>query len=202
MDLHKRHSLDFNNGYAVSKSSLKVQYSQFFDKESSPSADENLHREIESILSHSDTLLRYGPHARKSADAATFDKATVEENAKNWLGSRVYSENGSAAVSKTLSISVPIVPAFIAYENVVLTFEAYFKQTLPDGNQVPARPDLASKHYLVRRVLIKYYVEDDSILVVEPPVENSGLAQGVLIKRQLLPKPKEMWSGTRLGVAS
>jgi EF-hand domain-containing protein 1 len=31
-------------------------------------------------------------------------------------------------------------------------------------------------------------LEDDSIVVLEPPVENSGIPQGVLIKRQRLPK--------------
>jgi hypothetical protein len=31
-------------------------------------------------------------------------------------------------------------------------------------------------------------LEDDSIAVIEPPVENSGIPQGVLIKRQKLPK--------------
>lgn len=37
-------------------------------------------------------------------------------------------------------------------------------------------------------VRILFFLEDDSIAVVEPPVENSGIAQGVLIKRQLMPK--------------
>ena len=40
----------------------------------------------------------------------------------------------------------------------------------------------------MRRVHILYFLEDDSISVVEPPVENSGIPQGVLIKRQKLPK--------------
>jgi EF-hand domain-containing protein 1 len=44
------------------------------------------------------------------------------------------------------------------------------------------------EQYHLRKVRIFYYVEDDSITVVEPPVENSGLTQGVLIKRQRLPK--------------
>ena len=36
---------------------------------------------------------------------------------------------------------------------------------------------------------IYYFLEDDSISVVEPPVENSGIPQKVFIKRQRLPKP-------------
>ncbi|KAJ3020680.1 EF-hand domain-containing protein 1 [Thoreauomyces humboldtii] len=60
----------------------------------------------------------------------------------------------------------------------VLRFDAYFKQTVHESVE----------KYHLRRVRILYYVEDDSIAVVEPPVENSGIPQGVLIKRQRLPK--------------
>jgi EF-hand domain-containing protein 1 len=33
-----------------------------------------------------------------------------------------------------------------------------------------------------------YFLEDDTISVIEPPVENSGISQGVLVKRQKLAK--------------
>ncbi|KAI8908804.1 hypothetical protein DFJ77DRAFT_129954 [Powellomyces hirtus] len=74
--------------------------------------------------------------------------------------------------------SVPFVPAHVLFDKVVLRFDAYFKQTVHESIE----------KYHLRRVRILYYVEDDSIAVVEPPVENSGIAQGVLIKRQRLPK--------------
>jgi len=51
----------------------------------------------------------------------------------------------------------------------VLKFLAYFKQTVHES------PD---EHYRVRPVSIYYYLEDDSIAVVEPHVENSGMPQG------------------------
>ncbi|KAJ3339337.1 EF-hand domain-containing protein 1 [Gonapodya sp. JEL0774] len=89
------------------------------------------------------------------------------------------------------------VPAFVAYDKIVLGFHAYFKQSVYESTE----------QYLLRRVKIQYYVEvrlesaedastdiiplpnqDDSIAVVEPPVENSGIPQGILIKRQRLPK--------------
>lgn len=40
----------------------------------------------------------------------------------------------------------------------------------------------------VRPVVIYYYLEDDSMCIIEPVVENSGLPQGKRIKRQRLPK--------------
>jgi hypothetical protein len=60
----------------------------------------------------------------------------------------------------------------------VLRFDAYFKQTVHESEE----------QFQLRRVRILFFLEDDSIAVVEPPVENSGIPQGVLIKRQKLPK--------------
>lgn len=71
------------------------------------------------------------------------------------------------------------VPAHKAWDKKVLRFFAYFKQTVHES---PA------EYFRVRPVDIYYYLEDDSISVVEPHVENSGMPQGKLIKRQRLPK--------------
>jgi hypothetical protein len=70
------------------------------------------------------------------------------------------------------------IPSFVMYDKVVLRFRAYFKQTMHDSVE----------QFLLRVVVILYYLEDDSIAVTEPPQENSGILQGVLIKRQRLPK--------------
>ena len=51
----------------------------------------------------------------------------------------------------------------------VLKFNAYFKQTVHESQ---------NEYYRVRPVDIYYYLEDDSIAVIEPHVENSGMPQG------------------------
>ncbi|KAM6953937.1 EF-hand domain-containing protein 1 [Aplochiton taeniatus] len=71
------------------------------------------------------------------------------------------------------------VPAHVAYNKKVLRFYAYFQQ------EVQHSPD---EEYRVRPVVIYYYLEDDSMCIIEPVVENSGIPQGKLIKRQRLPK--------------
>ncbi|XP_064652605.1 EF-hand domain-containing protein 1-like [Lineus longissimus] len=87
------------------------------------------------------------------------------------------------------------VPAHVAWDKKVLKFNAYFKQTVHESPK---------EHYRVRPVNIYYYLEDDSISVVEPVVENSGMPQGKLIKRQRLPKNDEgdhwVWKDLNLGV--
>lgn len=37
-------------------------------------------------------------------------------------------------------------------------------------------------------MVVYYYLEDDTMSVIEPRVQNSGLSQGTRIKRQRLPK--------------
>lgn len=69
-------------------------------------------------------------------------------------------------------------PAHVAFDKMVLRFNGYFKETVHERQE----------QYLVRYVNILYFVEDDSILVHEPIVQNSGIPQGVLIKRQRIPK--------------
>jgi len=71
------------------------------------------------------------------------------------------------------------VPAHCAFDKKVLKFNAWFKQTVHESALETRR---------VRLCNVYYYLEDDSISVVEPPVENSGMPQGKLIKRQRLPK--------------
>lgn len=51
----------------------------------------------------------------------------------------------------------------------MLRFNAYFKQTVHESKD---------EYFRVRPVDIFYYLEDDSIAVIEPHVENSGMPQG------------------------
>ncbi|XP_066451391.1 EF-hand domain-containing protein 1 [Eleutherodactylus coqui] len=71
------------------------------------------------------------------------------------------------------------IPVYVAFDKKVLRFDAYFKETVPISQD---------EHYRVRRVSVYYYLEDDTISVVEPPVGNSAIPQGTFIKRQRHPK--------------
>jgi len=86
------------------------------------------------------------------------------------------------------------VPAHCAFDKKVLKFDAYFKEAVHES---------PNEYYRVRPVEIFYYLEDDSIAVIEPIVENSGMPQGKLIKRQLLPKNDQgqTWHWTDLNLA-
>lgn len=51
----------------------------------------------------------------------------------------------------------------------MLKFNAYFKETVHES---------PNEYYRVRPVEIFYYLEDNSITVMEPHLDNSGLPQG------------------------
>ncbi|XP_030054589.1 EF-hand domain-containing protein 1 isoform X2 [Microcaecilia unicolor] len=74
---------------------------------------------------------------------------------------------------------VDFVPGHVAYDKKVLRFDAYFYETVP-LSQI--------EHYRIRHVVLYYFLEDDSMLVIEPRVMNAGMAQGKFIKRQRHPK--------------
>lgn len=63
----------------------------------------------------------------------------------------------------------------------MLRFHGYFKEDILYSPEEDQR---------IRPVVIYYYLEDDTMCVVEPAVPNSGIPQGKRIKRQHLPKTK------------
>ncbi|XP_074720779.1 EF-hand domain-containing protein 1 [Strix uralensis] len=71
------------------------------------------------------------------------------------------------------------IPAHVAFDKKILKFDAYFQEDVPLS---------AEEHYRIRQVGIYYYLEDDSMSVIEPVVQNSGLPQGKLIRRHRVPK--------------
>uniref|UniRef100_A0A8C3LE15 EF-hand domain containing 1 n=1 Tax=Chrysolophus pictus TaxID=9089 RepID=A0A8C3LE15_CHRPC len=71
------------------------------------------------------------------------------------------------------------IPAHVAFDKKVLKFDAYFQEDVPLSTE---------EHYRIRQVGIYYYLEDDTISVIEPVVKNSGIPQGKLIRRHRVPK--------------
>ncbi|KAI5634772.1 DUF1126 PH-like domain-containing protein [Phthorimaea operculella] len=72
-----------------------------------------------------------------------------------------------------------VIPHWVTYDKRCLNFTAFFKQPVYDS------PD---EQYRVRLVNIIYFLEDDTMTVMEPHVRNSGIWQGRLVKRDKIPK--------------
>jgi len=79
----------------------------------------------------------------------------------------------------------PVQPAWVAFDRKVLRFNCYFKEAVNESR---------IENFRVRRCVLYYYLEDDSMHVSEPKIENSGIPQGerkgtVFLKRHRVPKP-------------
>ncbi|XP_046392294.1 EF-hand domain-containing protein 1-like isoform X2 [Ischnura elegans] len=70
-------------------------------------------------------------------------------------------------------------PQFYHYANKTLTFNAFFKETVFES---------PLEHYRVRQVKIHYFLEDDTVTIIEPEVKNSGFKQGRLVRRSKIVK--------------
>jgi hypothetical protein len=92
---------------------------------------------------------------------------------------------------------IPRVQApWLKYDRMVLRFEAYFQEHVVES---------PGENFRIRRCLIYYYLTDNTIHVNEPRVENSGITQGIFIRRQLIPRnlqafPRDYFSWQDLGV--
>jgi len=71
-------------------------------------------------------------------------------------------------------------PAFVKNDSHTCTFKAFFMEEAPEALLEPER---------ARVVEITFHLEDNTIEMSEPRVENSGLSQGKLLKRHQVPKP-------------
>nr|XP_022908102.1 EF-hand domain-containing protein 1-like isoform X1 [Onthophagus taurus] len=86
----------------------------------------------------------------------------------------------SLTYGRTRSVPAPqFIPHFAQYDKKCLTFPAFFKQSVVES------PD---EYYRVRQVNIIYFLEDDTITVMEPRVNDSGLNQGKLVRRGKIQK--------------
>ncbi|XP_061712328.1 EF-hand domain-containing protein 1-like [Cydia pomonella] len=86
-----------------------------------------------------------------------------------------------------------VVPHWVHYDKRCLNFTAFFKQPVYEN---------PNEAFRVRVVNIVYFIEDDTITVMEPRVKNSGLWQGRMIKRGKIPKNDlgEFWHWKDLDV--
>ncbi|KAM9342044.1 EF-hand domain-containing family member C2 [Pholidichthys leucotaenia] len=71
-------------------------------------------------------------------------------------------------------------PAWVAFDKQVLCFDAYFQETVHQSRE---------ETYRIRKCKIYFFLEDDTIQVVEPECKNSGIPQGTLIRRHRIPLP-------------
>lgn len=70
-------------------------------------------------------------------------------------------------------------PTFVKLDKQVLRFYGYFKESVVESRM---------ENYRIRKLIIYYFLEDRSILIVEPKMVNAGTMQGAFLNRQMVLK--------------
>ncbi|KAK3248003.1 hypothetical protein CYMTET_42513 [Cymbomonas tetramitiformis] len=76
-------------------------------------------------------------------------------------------------------LAVETLPAWVAYDRKVLRYFGYFKEAVTESYE---------ENHRIRKCVIYFYLEDESIHVAEPKQQNSGIPQGVFLKRHRIPR--------------
>jgi hypothetical protein len=76
------------------------------------------------------------------------------------------------------------VPAWVAFGCQVLRFYGYFKEPIFSSQQ---------ENYRVRHVTILFFLEDDTLQILEPREKNSGIPQGTFLRRHRAKKDDDMY---------
>lgn len=77
--------------------------------------------------------------------------------------------------------STSVLPSWVAFDRKVLRFYCFFQEAIVASSVESER---------VRKCVMYYYLEDGTAQITEPKIENSGIPQGVFVKRHRVPKYK------------
>lgn len=97
-----------------------------------------------------------------------------------------HAEREEKKLSARKQVEVNDPPAWLKHDRQVLRFFAYFQEPVHEN---------PNENYRVRHCTIYFYLEDGTMQINEPKVENSGVPQGAFVKRHRIPKPKEVGGG-------
>jgi len=124
----------------------------------------------------SELLIKYSKF-----DAFANPETIKDTNEYKNLGGR-YSLTNQRKDRNTKAVNLPFgekhLPRFIEYDRMVLAFNGWFKEPVPESPLESER---------VRIVEVQYYLEDDTMRVIEHRQGNSGMPQGDMLKRTKVP---------------
>jgi EF-hand domain-containing protein 1 len=81
-------------------------------------------------------------------------------------------------------------PTFVKLDKQVLRFFGYFKESVTES---------VLESFKIRKVVFQYFLDDSTLSVTEPKQMNSGMPQGIFLKRQMALRSDG--SGTKISPA-
>jgi hypothetical protein len=91
----------------------------------------------------------------------------------------------------------PMPPAWLKHDRQVLRFFCYFQEPVHEN---------PNENFRIRACTMLFYLEDGTIQVCEPKIENSGIPQGAFVKRHRVPfgngfyEPKDIKCGSNISI--
>lgn len=135
--------------------------------------------------------LHHGPVDTFKGPTPTSEALSAVEKLKN-PGWRAKELSMTARPSSATSMTdlVPknqrhprVTPAWLKHDKQVLRFYGFFQEAVVE------RHDENSRY---RQVIFMYYMEDGTLQLSEPKIENSGIPQGQFLRRHRVPRPDGM----------
>jgi len=91
-----------------------------------------------------------------------------------------YKLTGIPPREEKIKESIPrIAPQWLRYDKQVLNFDCFFIEPVYEKRE---------ENFRVRKLVMYFYLDDDTIYINEPRAENSGIPQGIFLKRMKVPK--------------
>jgi hypothetical protein len=93
--------------------------------------------------------------------------------------SLTHDERKSTTESARNTYRPNIAPAWLKHDRQVLRFSGYFQEPVYEDPK---------ENYRVRSISVYFYLEDGTMMIDEPKIENAGIPQGCFVKRHRIPK--------------
>eukprot|EP00879_Flechtneria_rotunda_P013527 GHRR01014124.1.p1 GENE.GHRR01014124.1~~GHRR01014124.1.p1 ORF type:complete len:312 (+),score=105.18 GHRR01014124.1:163-1098(+) len=123
-------------------------------------------------LMSADGAGRASPAGRSAPTGSGFNKTADS------VGSGSAGDLSSMATGSGSRSCSPL-PKWVEQDRQVLRFYGYFREAVTESN---------IENHRVRRVVVLYYLADDTMQVIEPKQDNSGIQQGVFVRRHQIDK--------------
>ncbi|OAF71722.1 hypothetical protein A3Q56_00508 [Intoshia linei] len=117
----------------------------------------------------------------KSHHLYVVNETNIVSNSKSGIGGEKILETAPVNNRSELeSCKRKSEPTWLAFDKMVLSFNAFFQESVVESQH---------EKYRVRNCKVYFYLEDDTIQVVEEKYKNSGMTQGTILKRHRIKKP-------------
>mmetsp|Transcript_14599 Transcript_14599/g.16131 ORF Transcript_14599/g.16131 Transcript_14599/m.16131 type:complete len:516 (+) Transcript_14599:59-1606(+) len=101
----------------------------------------------------------------------------VQNKPDSTLRAKMQTTSGSTFVGNDATDQFE--PNWVKLDRAVLRFQGYFKEAVVES---------ATESFKVRKVILLFYLEDNTLGINEPKQTNSGTPQGVFLKRRVVEK--------------